>query len=1007
MSILNCDDNYNCFCKLDELYKNNFANINYVNTKINESTPMMILKNNISYEYFGKRPCLTGYMKNFSIKCLLDTGANINVIHHDLVQNVNFSKSKNLNVKCANGETLNILGVINIKIKFDNIEKNVTFYVSKEIDPSIILGMEFMKIYKIYLDFKYKSILSFQIKTQDSIDKLIKKYDHIFMKHKWDIGCTNILIHKILTDSKPIQINPRRQPVNLMEQIKIAINEMKNNDIIEECSSEWNSPIVCIKKKDTTDIRVCLDFRLLNNVTIRPAYPIPNVDEILDNLSGAKYFSTLDLGNAFYQVKLDDESKIKTAFSVLGKQYCFKRMPFGIAAAPATFQKLMNQVLGDLNGQIAQVYLDDIIIFSKTRDDHIKHIESVFKKIEESGLKIKQEKCHFLKEEIKFLGYIIDRNGLKTDESKIDSIKNFSIPKCVKAVRSFLGLCNYYRRFIKDYTKYCKPLEALTGSKTKKLIWNEECQKSFDHLKTALCNTPVLTFPDYNKTFILDTDASFDRIGAVLSQKDESGFEKVISYGSHSLNKHELGYCITRKELLAVFYFTNKFKHYLYGKRFRLRTDHKAITFMVKTKKPITAQFQTWLNFLTSLDIEFEYREGTKHSNADALSRNTCDNCVQCQMNHEDAKKGKLKTKIITTITNNPFHEYQENITEIDNIKRQIKENNSEFKMLSDLVYTKNNKLWIPEEKKKDFIKNYHILLCHAGSKKLIKYIEHNFDMHNLKSSVKDEIGKCEACQKRKTYTSKTKETINKISETEPFASVYIDICGPFNTTVHGRKYIIGIIDKKTKYIILECINNQNENTITNIVRNRWILKFGAPREIHVDRGKVFEGQYFKNLCESINSKIVYSSPYHHETNGQIERQFRTVRDCIHLSQKSSNTKDWASQIPDIEFMLNSTYQATINESPCEAVFGKKIYRQYHGFETETSYKTTNRIFNIGDKVLIKTNNTNKQAERYTGPGKIIEKIHDRSYKIQMFDKRILIRNIEWLKPFKEGGYES
>lgn len=193
---------------------------------------------------------------------------------------------------------------------------------------------------------------------------------------------------------------------------------------------------------------------------------------------------------------------------------------------------------------------------------------------------------------------------------------DLEIPKCVKQLRSFLGLCNYYRRFIKDYSQLSNPLEKLCSSSLKSLIFTEECNEKFYALKQKLMTSPVLSFPDYHKKFILDTDASFDCISAVLSQLDDNGNERVVSYGSHSLNKHELGYCVTRKELLAIFYFVNNFKHYLYGRRFIVRTDHKAITFMVKTKKPLTAQFQNWIGFLSGLDIEFVYRKGEKHNNA-------------------------------------------------------------------------------------------------------------------------------------------------------------------------------------------------------------------------------------------------------------------------------------------------------------------------------------------------------------------------------------------------------
>ena len=370
---------------------------------------------------------------------------------------------------------------------------------------------------------------------------------------------------------------------------------------------------------------------------------MPNIEEMLDILNGSKYFSTIDLGSAYYQVELDERSKEKTAFSTRTGQFCFNRMPFGIAAAPATFQKLMTLVLGELLWKEAVVYLDDILIFGKNKEEHLERVENVLQRIKQSGLKVNPEKCIFLKNETKFLGHIINSDGIQTDKEKLIAIKNFDRPKCIKNLRSFLGICNYYRKFIKDYAKFSRRLEAMCGCNKDKLVWSDECEEAFNKLKDALAITPVLVYPDFRKSFILDTDASFDTIGAVLSQIDEHGNERVVAYGSHTMNQHELGYCITRKELLAIYYFTQHFKHYLYGKKFTLRTDHKAITFMIATKKTITAQFQTWINFLSSLDMNIVYRKGTDHANADAMSRDKCGRCTQCMMDHEDAKVEKIK----------------------------------------------------------------------------------------------------------------------------------------------------------------------------------------------------------------------------------------------------------------------------------------------------------------------------------------------------------------------------
>ena len=516
---------------------------------------------------------------------MLDTGARINVIDEDVIKdwkNVKRRLSEE-NVSCANGSPLTTRGKVILEVEIDKNVENVEFVVAVDLSPKIIAGIEMLTKFGIKLskknekqvyvsdqlekinfaelcslnpkygnvitdDMRFnKTIETLKLEKNNNLYKVIERNKSAFMANKWDIGKTSLLKHTIETVEGPILLKPRRQPVHLEDKIEEAIKNLKCNGIIRSCESSWNTPLVCVWKKEKNDIRLCLDFRCLNKITKRQAFPMPNIEEMLDILNGAKYFSTIDLGSANYQVELDERSQLKTAFSTKTGQFCFNRMPFGIAAAPGTFQKLMTMVLGELIWKEAVVYLDDILIFAKTKDEHLKRIDNVLYKIREAGLKVNPEKCIFMKEETKFLGHIINSEGIQTDQSKLDAIKNFERPKCLKNLRSFLGICNYYRKFIKDYARYARKLEAMCGSNKDKLVWSDECEQAFVELKYALSSTPVLKYPDFTKNFILDTDASFDTIGAVLSQYDDLGRERVIAYGSHAMNKHELGYCIARK----------------------------------------------------------------------------------------------------------------------------------------------------------------------------------------------------------------------------------------------------------------------------------------------------------------------------------------------------------------------------------------------------------------------------------------------------------------------------
>ena len=971
----------------------------------------------IVYNRLEGRPSIRVMIEDTEIECLLDTGAALNVMTEEILKKLKNTRMEQTNQKltAANGLKMDVRGEIETLIKIGKKSEKIRFIIVKNLRPDMIGGMPLMKEFGIELQWKEnkqqdtskiniceieakfgkgitdeergkEALKMIDTRKDKALEEIIHQYQGIFMANDWDIGCTNLLRHRIETTGGPINIKPRRQPVHLEEKLEEAIKNLEENGIIKPCNSQWNTPIVCVWKKDKDEIRLCLDFRQLNLITKRQAFPMPNIAEMMDRLHGTKYFSTIDLGNAYYQVELDKESQEKTAFSTKSGQFCFKRMPFGIAAAPGTFQELMNKVLKPIK-KGASVYLDDILIATSTKEEHYNVIKEVFGRIKETGLRIKPSKCKILRQEVKFLGHVVNDKGIQTDPEKIAAIENFQRPSCIKNLRSFLGICNYYRRFINGYAKKAKILEGMCGSNKEKLIWTDACEIAFQDMKKALITAPILSFPNFKRQFILDTDASFDSIGAVLSQIGESGTEQVIAYGSHSMSAHEKGYCITRKELLAIFYFCQHFNHYLYGKKFKLRTDHKAITFMFRTKKPLTAQFQTWMNYLSSLDIEIEYRKGELHNNADMLSRRNCDTCTQCQMEHEEAKKGKNKTRLLAVTTRSQARAGQ--------------------------------KEWIPKEKRNDLIIQTHRLLCHAGAEKVYEYLRDKFDMEEEKKTVKEVVGTCIECQQTKTMTTKTKEENVKITASEIFEKVYIDICGPWHETVRRERYILGMIDHFSKYISLTAIKRQDEETIVQTILQKWILKFGAPKEIHVDCGRSFEAKKVREMLEARGVKMIFSSPYHHNTNGIIERQFRTIREFIQASLKERNAMSWADILPEVEFALNATKQKTIGCSPAEVVFGKKIDRQqwYNGSKIDREdirqrikeknipeVNETTRVYNVGDMVWIQKEIRTKGEDRFEGPYEIIEKIHDRSYRLRDKNNRQIIRNVEKFKNFKKRG---
>ena len=392
---------------------------------------------------------------------------------------------------------------------------------------------------------------------------------------------------------------------------------MLEKEVIEPSTSAWASNLVLVTKPNGAT-RACVDYRALNAKTTRDAYPLPRIDECLDSLSGAQWFSTMDLNSGFWQIEMAPEDKEKTAFVTTLGLFQFRVMPFGLVNAPSTFERLMENVLNGLQWTECLVYMDDIISYSSTFDEGLRRLANVFTRLRAANLKLKPSKCIFFQRQVKFLGHIVSSEGIQTDPEKIS------------AVRSFLGLCSYYRRFVKNFAEKARPLHALYEKKAK-FLWTPECQTAFDSLKNAMISSPILGFPITNLQFILDTDASDKAVGAVLSQSQD-GMEKIIAYLSKTMNRHERSYCVTRKELLAVVTALRKFHPYLYGQQVLLRTDNAAVSLIKRLKNP-TGQMARWLQ-----EIE-------TYADADALSRNPSKPCLRQTQNSDELESEDSDTE--------------------------------------------------------------------------------------------------------------------------------------------------------------------------------------------------------------------------------------------------------------------------------------------------------------------------------------------------------------------------
>ncbi|KAL5020837.1 hypothetical protein ScPMuIL_002080, partial [Solemya velum] len=601
-------------------------------------------------------------------RCLIDSGADSCLISARMYKNLPNRlklKSGGPSLKTASGETLNILGQIELPFTMNGLQMSHKFYVTEGLFRNMLLGRDWMKKYGLKINSEKVPVMITNktnkfynlrrgsvvgrctvIGTEDictvinektdqgigDIEKevkvprehrkqvlgVIRKNKDLFAKKDTELGQTSTVTMKIDTgDHPPIKMRPYRVPLHKRKIIESAIDDMLEAKVIERSRSPWAFSLVVVKKKDGSD-RMCVDFRALNKIVRPISFPLPLIDDIIASLSEAQHFTTLDLKSGYWQVKLEEDSKEKTAFSCHKGLYQFKVMPFGLHNAAPIFQELMNRVLEECRS-FAIAYLDDILIYSKTPEEHIKHIQTVFDKLRENNLRLKLKKCTFFEQETEYLGFLISNKGVKPNPKKVEAIKEMPPPKNVREVRGFIGVCSYYRRFIPNFSTIAEPLIKLTR-KYARFKWTADCTKAFEYLKDSLTVVPLLVYPNLNKPFVLYTDASDTCIGACLSQETDEGEEQPIYFLSHKLSPSQVKWSTIEKEGFAIHYSLQKLDHYLHGAKFVIKTDHKPLKYILDSPMQ-NKKIQRWALTIAGYDCRIDYISGKENHCADLLSR--------------------------------------------------------------------------------------------------------------------------------------------------------------------------------------------------------------------------------------------------------------------------------------------------------------------------------------------------------------------------------------------------
>ena len=878
---------------------------------------------------------------------------------------------------------------------------------------------------------------------QVQMKNFLSKWNGIFSKSITDLGNCDLVKHRIkLQDNEPFKEPHRRIPPALFQEVREHLAEMLEAGAIRPSQSPYSSNVVIVRKKDGT-IRFCVDFRKLNNKTIKDAYAIPRPEETLHLLAGAKYFTKLDLRSGYWQVEIEEEDKPKTAFQV--GEMC----------------------MGDMNLRDCLIYLDDVVIFSSTFEEHLERLQAVFSRLQEHNLKLKASKCEFLKSKVTYLGHIVSQEGIQTDPEKIVAIKNWPVPHTVKEVRAFLGFTGYYRRFIRNYARIARPLNNLLVGhstakkdkakrpKTKKVPfeWTDSQQKAFESLKEKLTNPPVLAYADYRYQFKLHTDASSTGLGAVLYQ-NQDGQDRVVAYASRSLRPSEKNYPAHKLEFLALKWsVTEKFHDYLYGTNFEVLTDNNPLTYVFTTAK-LDATGHRWLAELCNYNFTIKYRSGKKNSDADGLSRlhesdetttvfpdilkAICqtvvvqkdtepladslvapDSAPTIDQSEEDNIPAELLSSTALTIRDwQKAQAADENISFlIDTVLsgnrptlQQAKSRNvntaylpdwDKYTMKDGVLYKteiinceKYNRLVLPEALTDLVFKSYHDDLGHQGRDRTTSLIKQRFFWPYMNTFIKDRIQSCGRCIRRKTAPLTSAHLVN-ITSTAPMELVCIDYLS-LERSKGGFENILVITDHFSRYAQAIPTRNQTAQTTAKALFENFFVHYGFPAKLHSDQGANFESKVIKKLCKVAGIQKTRTTPYHPMGNGMVERFNKTLLDMLGtLSEKQKC--DWKAHVPTLTHAYNAAVHESTGFSPFYLMFGRHPRLAIDSFLGLRSSEERTTHQDYADKLQNRLTEAYKNAsEEALLKGKKYKKYYDQGVRNSVLEPgdRVLVKKV-------------
>jgi transposase InsO family protein len=769
--------------------------------------------------------------------------------------------------------------------------------------------------------------------TDPQINDIIRRFSHIFRQTLPDgPPPQRTITHPIDTgDAKPININAYPLPPTHQDEQYRQVMTLLEKQLVRPSSSPWGFPVLFVKKKDG-EWRMCIDYRALNAITKRNGYPLPRIQECLDRLAKARYLTKIDLTSGYWQVQIDPVDVPKTAFNTRFGKFEFIAMPFGLSNAPATFQTLMNSILQPFLDKFVMVYLDDILIYSETIDDHRNHVEAVLQALSDNKLIAKPSKCMFAVTELEFCGHVVGNGVLRPCRDKLAVIRDWPRPSNVHEVRQFLGLASYYRRFVKGFAAIAGPLfellkesdEEIRRKKHRPVGWTASCEYAFTALKERLTSEPVLAQPDVSRPFSIETDASDFAIGCTLLQDSATdGKPHPVAFDGKRLTNAEIKYPTHEKELLAIKHALRTWRCYIdNGCTTTIFTDHESLKYLRSTKVP-SRRLARWVDEFAEYDLDIRYRPGKYAVVPDAISR---------------------RPDFIGFLQSAPSSEWADYMEEFlrsgktptddEKLSEKLKSERPNFVMIDDVLHRKIDEAgtapYVPFLFRADIIERMHNEYGHLGYPGLDGVLRYRAWWPSLEHDVRAYVSYCPNCQtsQRQRPNQETEHAQHLASKKiQPFERWGIDLIGQLPTTPNGNKWIITAIDYATGWPVAKAVPDAKQETVADFLHNDIFANYGAPREILSDNGPNLLGGVIENYLAKLRSRHRTTTPYHPRTNGKVENLNGTLGSMLTKYLMGKPTRLWDQYLTQALFATRVRVHATSKYSPFYLLYGCQPFR--------------------------------------------------------------------------------